>query len=219
VKRGGRKEEVGDRIMKSEWWNINKKISGKDDSNLLGFGGGNLSKNSSTKNNIKEEFSSGEEKSNTDEQGEVGASFSSTNSFTPQGGTGGTIFATKSTGNGVWEKSAGLLHTSQWQTQVEPSTENQAPKTIPQFSYVALLDSLKTTKAALVIDLKTARFELDGNKLTLIFPKNWNYTRVNTAEMKNTIAEALATKFGGNWLVECRLDEAKLQANIADDVF
>ncbi|MFZ2255396.1 MAG: hypothetical protein WAW59_04645 [Patescibacteria group bacterium] len=93
------------------------------------------------------------------------------------------------------------------------------PKTTPQFSYIVLLEALKSTKPALVIDLKTARFELDGLKLILIFPKNWNYTRVSTNEMKNIITETLTGKFGGNWSVECRLEESKLQANIADDIF
>jgi DNA polymerase III subunit gamma/tau len=94
VKRGGivnreqRAESRSENEVKSE-----KKESKKTDSTLLGLGGGNLSKNSSAKNNIQEEFSSGEEKSNTDEQSEVGTSFSSPNSF-------GT-FATKSTGTGL----------------------------------------------------------------------------------------------------------------------
>jgi hypothetical protein len=67
--------------------------SEKDNSNILEFGGGNLSKNSSTKNNIQEEFSSGVSEQSIDQQSEDGASFSSPDSF-------GT-FATKSTENGV----------------------------------------------------------------------------------------------------------------------
>jgi DNA polymerase III subunit gamma/tau len=88
VKRGSMKEDIGDREVKSE-----KKELKKNDSTLPGLGGGNLSKNSSTKNLKSEEFSSGEEKSNTDEQSEGGVSFSSPNSF-------GT-FATKSTETGL----------------------------------------------------------------------------------------------------------------------
>ena len=80
----------------------------KDNSNISGFGGGNLSKNSSTKNNIQEEFSSGESEQSITEQSEGGASapseakrrlevplgcFSSPNSF--------DTFATKSTENGA----------------------------------------------------------------------------------------------------------------------
>jgi hypothetical protein len=65
----------------------------KNDSTLLGLGGGNLSKNSSTKNNIQEEFSSGDGERIEDKQSEGGTSFSSPNSF-------GT-FATKSTENGL----------------------------------------------------------------------------------------------------------------------
>ena len=53
----------------------------------------------------------------------------------------------------------------------------------------------------------------------LIFPKNWNYNRVNTNEAKNTITDVLAEKFGGQWSVDCRLDEAKNQVEIANDVF
>ena len=40
-----------------------------------------------------------------------------------------------------------------------------------QFSYIRLLEEIKKTKATLVLDLKTARFELQGNALTLIFSK------------------------------------------------
>jgi exoribonuclease R len=74
---GGRKEEG---------------IHKKDNSNLLGFGGRNLSKNSSTKNIQHEEFSNGEESRSTDERSEGEVSLSSPNSF-------GT-FATKSTESG-----------------------------------------------------------------------------------------------------------------------
>jgi len=57
----------------------------KDENSLPGLGGGNLSKNSSTQNNIGEEFSSGEENRNTDERSEEGSSFSSPNSFGTEG--------------------------------------------------------------------------------------------------------------------------------------
>jgi hypothetical protein len=65
----------------------------KYENSKMGFGGGNLSKNSSTKNNIQEEFSSGDQEQLKDEQSEGGTSFSSPNSF-------GT-FGIKSTENGL----------------------------------------------------------------------------------------------------------------------
>lgn len=76
-------------------WIMNTKQPEIDDNSLLGLGGGNLSKNSSAKNNQWKEFSSGDENSNTVEQSEVEVSFSSPNSF-------GT-FAIKSTEGGVWK--------------------------------------------------------------------------------------------------------------------
>ena len=101
------------------------------------------------------------------------------------------------------------------------ATENVAQppslSNIP-FSYIALLNALKGTKPALVADLKNARFELaetpsekDATKpiqtLTLIFTKKWNFDRVNTATTKNIITEILESTFGGNWILNCRIDE------------
>jgi transcription-repair coupling factor (superfamily II helicase) len=107
--RGDLREHVGhirisahpDHISLEKWEGLNPVLleligkNRKNDSTLPGFGGGNLSKNSSTKNNIQEEFSSGDGERLEDEQSEDGTSFSSPNSF-------GT-FATKSTENGLWK--------------------------------------------------------------------------------------------------------------------
>lgn len=73
----------------------------------------------------------------------------------------------------------------------EPSTEYQVPSTKPPFSYATLLRDLKEKKPALMADLKMARYELRDTTLLLIFSKEWNYTRVNTAPVKNLITESL----------------------------
>jgi hypothetical protein len=59
------------------------------------------------------------------------------------------------------------------------------------FSYIRLLEEIKKAKATLVLDLKTARFELNGTILTLIFAKEWHYNRTNNPSMKNIISECL----------------------------
>jgi hypothetical protein len=41
--------------------------------------------------------------------------------------------------------------------------------------------------------------------LKLIFEKEWNYNRVNVANVKNLLAETLENTFGGNWEIECIL--------------
>lgn len=86
------------------------------------------------------------------------------------------------------------------------------------FSYIRLLEEIKKTKATLVLDLKTARFELSGNLLTLIFTKEWHYNRANTPSMKGIICENLETLYGTGWTVTCRI-EGNNGASIADEVF
>lgn len=87
----------------------------------------------------------------------------------------------------------------------------------PKFSYVLLLNYLKETKPALTTDLKSARFELEEKKLRLIFEKEWNYGRVNTAPIKNLIVEWLEKLFWMGWSVECQLGQGTSQ--IDDSVF
>jgi hypothetical protein len=99
--------------------------------------------------------------------------------------------------------------------------ENQEKKVLgatQSFSYIALLNTLKTTKPALVADLKNARFEKSETKLTLIFPKKWNYDRVNTPIIKNTIIETLEVTFGEHWQIDCRLDEST-PSSLVDGIF
>lgn len=67
-------------------------------------------------------------------------------------------------------------------------------------------------------DLKTARFEQSGTRLTLIFAKKWNYDRVNLANIKTFIAESLSRTFGGEWHIEAKLDE-KSGTALVDEVF
>jgi hypothetical protein len=79
-----------------------------------------------------------------------------------------------------------------------PSEVSKEVLSIPQkenFSFLTLLHTLKTTKPALVVDLKTARYEVAENTLKLFFSKNWNYGRVNTAQSKSTLSEILDEKF------------------------
>ncbi len=86
------------------------------------------------------------------------------------------------------------------------------------FSYIRLLEEIKKNKATLVLDLKTARFELSDNLLTLIFTKEWHYNRTNTPSMKSVICENLELLYGNSWKVECRLDGSS-STSIIDDVF
>ncbi len=73
------------------------------------------------------------------------------------------------------------------------------------FSYISLLSKVKETKPALAIDLKSARFEVDGRKLTLIFEKDWNFQRVNTPIIKNSLIEILDALFLPGWSLFCEL--------------
>jgi hypothetical protein len=70
----------------------------------------------------------------------------------------------------------------------EKKTEN----TTSPFSYIRLLEEIKKIKSTLVLDLKTARFEIKENNLTFIFSKEWHYNRTNDPSMKTLIAETLA---------------------------
>jgi hypothetical protein len=64
------------------------------------------------------------------------------------------------------------------------------------FSFPALIGHFREHNPALMTDLKTARFQTDGTKLTLIFAKSWSHGRVDTPKVKNLIAESLETLFG-----------------------
>ncbi len=69
--------------------------------------------------------------------------------------------------------------------------EKKTESTSSSFSYIRLLEEVKKLKSTLVLDLKTARFELSDKNLTLLFNKEWHYNRTNTPTMKSTIIEAL----------------------------
>ena len=105
-------------------------------------------------------------------------------------------------------------------TPKEPQkdTPKEPQKTDSNFSYIRLLEEAKKIKASLVPDLKTARFELSGNILTLIFSREWHYNRVNKPDMKNLIAEMLQGIYSENWTIECRLEWSNW-ANIMNEVF
>jgi hypothetical protein len=78
----------------------------------------------------------------------------------------------------------------------EPKKEETlSPPEKENFSFLTLLHTIKTTKPALVVDLKTARYEVSGSTLKLIFTKNWNYGRVNTPQIKTALSEILDEKF------------------------
>ncbi len=86
------------------------------------------------------------------------------------------------------------------------------------FSYIEFLEAVKQSKPTLVIDLKTARFEIRDTTLTLIFSKEWHYGRINTSSSKNALAEVLQQLYEINYNILCKLDTTP-GANIADDVF
>ena len=77
----------------------------------------------------------------------------------------------------------------------------------PSFSYPTLIHHLKATEPALMMDLKSARFQVDGTTLILSFGKKWNYDRVNTPKIKNIIAEKISLLFIETWKIECKFIE------------
>ncbi len=104
-------------------------------------------------------------------------------------------------------ESQGAWEIIKWKDTVQ---ENSAVAEIKannegDFSYILLLNHLKETKPALTTDLKSARFEVSEQKLTLIFEKEWNFGRVNTPTIKNLFVEGLEKLFGIWWVVECQL--------------
>ncbi len=78
---------------------------------------------------------------------------------------------------------------------------------LTQFSYPALINQLKTSEPALTMDLKSARFQIDGTTLILSFSKKWNYDRVNTPKIRNMITEKIHLLFWEIWKIECRFIE------------
>ncbi len=116
--------------------------------------------------------------------------------FTPQGGTGSHESTEEKKKSWVIEKEI-LDSQSQMSTGSHESTKT--------FSFISLLNTLKTTKPALVVDLKNSQFEVNNNHLKLTFQKEWNYNRVNTSTIKNILCETLEKEFSWNWEVECIL--------------
>lgn len=147
-------------------------------------------------------------------------SFSLPNSF--------DTFSTKSIENTVSVKSTGTVVISTgWQNKKEDSEtslewqkvmEWQNKTSTNTFSYIRLLEEIKKIKSTLVLDLKTARFELKDTLLVLIFSKEWHYNRANDPSMRVIILEQLESMYSGNWKIECRLDGTN-NMNIADEVF
>ncbi len=96
------------------------------------------------------------------------------------------------------------IHGSTWST-IPKEQEPQIWSTT--FSYPALINHLKSTEPALTMDLKSARFQVDGTTMILSFNKKWNYDRVNNSEKKNIISEKISALFGEAWKIECKLVE------------
>ena len=93
------------------------------------------------------------------------------------------------------------------------------PTTDTVFSFPRLIAHFRDTNPALMTDLKSARFGIDEQTLTLIFMKSWNHGRVNTPKVKHIITEALSSIFSGNWKVECKIEEGKHGNMGIDEVF
>ena len=104
---------------------------------------------------------------------------------------------------------------------IESTTSNSELPTSKTFSFPLLITHFRDTNPALMTDLKSARFVIDGQNLTLIFMKSWNHGRVNTPKVKNIITEALSSIFAGDWRVECKIEEGNLsqQVQIAAGIF
>ncbi len=103
---------------------------------------------------------------------------------------------------------------SGWKNKKEAKIETP----ISTFNYIRLLEEIKKTKATLVLDLKTARFELKDKHLTLIFSKGWHHNRANDPAMRGIISETLETLYWGVWNIVCRLEWTP-GADIADGIF
>ncbi len=104
-----------------------------------------------------------------------------------------------------------------WTSNSELPTPELPTSTI--FSFPLIISHFRQANPALMTDLKSARFQVDGQILIFIFTKSWNHGRVNTPKVKNLITEALSTLFSGDWRVECKLEEWN-HGNIgADEVF
>ncbi len=108
---------------------------------------------------------------------------------------------------------------------IDPKTESRQIEkkekletTSSSFSYIEFLEAVKKSKPALVTDLKTARFEIQGTVLTLIFAKEWHYGRINTPASKNILVEILKEIYDQDWTLLCKLD-ATPGVNIANDIF
>ncbi len=105
---------------------------------------------------------------------------------------------------------------------IEKSTEGSASEEKtpqnPTFSYIRFLEEIKKVKSSLVLDLKTARFELKEKNLILLFAKEWHFNRTNDTSMKNIIIETLENLYGTGWSLDCRLD-ARANPIILDEVF
>ena len=101
-------------------------------------------------------------------------------------------------------------------TEIIPS-EEKTPQN-PTFSYIRFLEEIKKVKSSLVLDLKTARFELKEKNLILLFAKEWHFNRTNDTSMKNIIIETLENLYGTGWSLDCRLD-ARANPIILDEVF
>lgn len=100
--------------------------------------------------------------------------------------------------------------------QLHPSNQEK----VQPFSFPMLITHFKEVAPALASDLKMARFQESENTLTLIFSKKWNHDRVNLSKTKNLIIENMTILFGGDWNVECRLQEGVWWLNnIVDEVF
>jgi len=100
----------------------------------------------------------------------------------------------------------------------EGSTSEEKTPQNPTFSYIRFLEEIKKVKSSLVLDLKTARFELKEKNLILLFAKEWHFNRTNDTSMKNIIIETLESLYGTGWSLDCRLD-ARANPIILDEVF
>ena len=100
-----------------------------------------------------------------------------------------------------------------------PTLQDSTPPGTKTFSFPILINHFRETNPALMTDLKTARFQVEGEKLILIFWKGWNHGRVNTPKVKNEIIEATEKLGMSITSLECSLATTSGNDLNIDEIF
>lgn len=101
-----------------------------------------------------------------------------------------------------------------------PQAKNTNTAPTQAFSFIKLLNDLKTTAPAVSATLKNAQFRVNETHLFLTFTSNFTANRINQEDYKNAIISSLDKLFGGSWTLETATSKAKpITDDMIDDVF